>query len=322
MGWEGRGRGRVEVTNEALECIATQYTREAGVRSLERVIGAVVRSKAVEWADKVVRDGNQEESKHEPFRSSPIGDIVVDARIQEVRDGESEWRSIVRKEDLEAILGPPRFDGEEKDREERRGVVWGLVVMGMGEGAIMPVESIAVPGSGSLKLTGSLGDVIKESGELALSWVKTYAYALHVTNKPSEDPLKSPDPIDVHLHLPAGAQRKDGPSAGVAMVCAFVSLLTGATVPTHIAMTGEITLRGRVTAVGGIKEKVLGAHRAKVRKVILPFANRQDVEQDVPKEIKAQVEFAFVKTLEEALREAFGSQLDWRARTMVVESRL
>jgi len=163
-----------------------------------------------------------------------------------------------------------------------------------------------VPGNGKLKLTGSLGDVIKESADIALTWVKTRAYGLGVTSSPSQDALLHPESIDVHLHLPSGAQKKDGPSAGIAMVCALVSLLTGATVGTHIAMTGEITLRGNVTPVGGIKEKVLGAHRAKVTKVILPFGNKQDVEQDVPREIREVMEFVFVRRVEDVLVAAFG----------------
>jgi ATP-dependent Lon protease len=144
--------GKVQLTDETLECIATKYTKEAGVRSLERVIGAVVRSKAVEWADWI-------------DKGSAVNNALIPPSYEDIISGNRgvtgnrEWKSIVQKEDLEAILGPPRWDGEEKEREERRGVVWGLVVMGLGEGAIMPVESIAVPGSGRLKLTGSLGDV-------------------------------------------------------------------------------------------------------------------------------------------------------------------
>ena len=187
--------------------------------------------------------------------------------------------------------------------------------------------------------------VIKESGELALSWVKTHAYDLCITNSRSEDPLKVPEPIDIHLHLPAGAQRKDGPSAGVAMVsfhfsptiiftdlartlqtCALVSLLTGALIPTTTALTGEITLRGRVTPVGGIKEKVLGAHRAHITKVILPWANRKDVEHDVALEIRREMQFVFVRTVREALEAAFGEGvLVWRRgreAVSLLESRL
>ncbi|EJD04952.1 ATP-dependent protease La [Fomitiporia mediterranea MF3/22] len=291
---------RLEISDAVLTSIVTNYTREAGVRSLERAIGAVVRAKAVAWSE------------------------AVDT------GKEGDYNTKVEESDLEAILGVARWDGEEKEREARRGVVYGLVVMGLGEGGILPVETTAVPGTGQLKLTGSLGEVIKESGELALSWVKTHAYMLNITITPAQDPLKFPDPIDVHLHLPAGAQKKDGPSAGVAMTCAFVSLLTGAVVPSNVAMTGEITLRGRVTPVGGIKEKILGAHRASITKVILPLSNRKDVEHDVPPDVRASLDLVFVRTVEEALDAAFGKDvLEWRigaraskSGTLLVESRL
>ena len=226
----GLASEQLTLTDPALLHVATQYTREAGVRSLERAIGAVVRFKAVEWAEHLDSD-------------SGVG---------------REYKDVVEEDELERILGVPRWDAEEREREERRGVVYGLVVTGMGEGGTLPVETVAVPGTGKLKLTGSLGDVIKESGELALSWVKTNAYNLCITNSRSQDPLLVPNGIDLHLHLPSGAVKKDGPSAGIAMVsgsthirstwslivkpqtCAFVSLLTGACVPTNIAMTGEV----------------------------------------------------------------------------------
>lgn len=178
------------LTDDALMHIATRYTREAGVRSLERAIGGVARYKAVEWAEHM------------------DGDAAVG----------KEYKDVVEEDEIEAILGVPRWDAEEREREERRGVVYGLVVTGMGEGGTLPVETTAVPGDGRLKLTGSLGDVIKESGELALSWVKTNAYNLCITNTRSQDPLKVPNSIDIHLHLPSGAVKKDGPSAGIAMV--------------------------------------------------------------------------------------------------------
>lgn len=187
----GLSKEHITVTDPALLHVATRYTREAGVRSLERAIGAVVRYKAVEWAEHIDADSGA---------------------------GVKEYKDIVDEADLEGILGPERWDGEEREREERRGVVYGLVVTGMGEGGILPVETIAVPGGGRLKLTGSLGDVIKESGELALSWVKTHAFDLCITNARSQDPLKVPHAIDIHLHLPSGAVKKDGPSAGIAMV--------------------------------------------------------------------------------------------------------
>ncbi|KAI8972556.1 ATP-dependent protease La [Trametes punicea] len=306
----------VILTEPALLRIATHYTREAGVRSLERAIGAVVRYKAVEWAEYVDSTGNDDILK--------VSFISAADQAAEKAEGSAKtYKKTVEEHELEKILGIARWDEEELHREERRGLVYGLVVTGMGEGGILPIETIAVPGSGQLKLTGSLGEVIKESGELALSWVKSHAYDLYITKLRSEDPLKVPDPIDIHLHLPSGAVKKDGPSAGIAMTCAFVSLLTGACVPTNVAMTGEITLRGRVGPVGGIKEKVLGAHRAKVTKVILPWANRKDVEHDVPSEIRAEMQFVFARTMEEVLEAAFGKGvLNWRRNMVVLESRL
>ncbi|KAG6899475.1 hypothetical protein C0993_009949 [Termitomyces sp. T159_Od127] len=318
----GLNESHIAVTEPALLHIATRYTREAGVRSLERAIGSVVRYKAVEWAEFMDEGGDAREVGKDD------GAVVVANK----EGGKRAYRRVVEEHEIEKILGIARWDGEEREREERRGVVYGLVVMGQGEGGILPVETIVVPGSGRVKLTGSLGDVIKESAELALSWVKTHAYDLCITNTRAQDPLKVPELIDIHLHLPSGAQKKDGPSAGVAMTCAFVSLLTGACVPSNIAMTGEeapnllatkITLRGRVTPVGGIKEKVLGAHRAQITKVILPWANRKDVEHDVALEIRNEMEFVFVRTVREALEAAFGKNtLGWRREALLMESRL
>ncbi|TFK29108.1 ATP-dependent protease La [Coprinopsis marcescibilis] len=316
----------INVTEPAMLEVATRYTREAGVRSLERAIGGVVRFKAVEWAEYLDKGGDSN------IAAQP------EPAVSDTSASPPTYRRTVLASDLEKILGISRYDESESEREVRRGVVYGLVVTGAGEGGVMPVESIAVPGTGTLKLTGSLGDVIKESGDLALSWVKRYAWEMGLVDSPMDDVLKSGrntglavggkhGAMDIHLHLPAGAQKKDGPSAGVAMTCALVSLLTGASVPANIAMTGEITLRGRVTAVGGIKEKVLGAHRAQITKVILPYANRKDVEHDVALEIRNEMEFVFVKTVTEALEAAFGAGvLGWRRTApggpMLLESRL
>ncbi|KAL1938944.1 hypothetical protein VTO73DRAFT_11097 [Trametes versicolor] len=308
--------GHVTLTQPALLRIATHYTREAGVRSLERAIGAVVRYKAVEWAEYVDASGNDD--------IALVPAVTAADQVAEKAAGRARtYKKAVEEDELEAILGIARWDEEELHREERRGLVYGLVVTGMGEGGILPIETSAVPGTGQLKLTGSLGEVIKESGELALSWVKSHAYDLYITKLRSQDPLKVPDPIDIHLHLPSGAVKKDGPSAGIAMTCAFVSLLTGACIPTNVAMTGEITLRGRVGPVGGIKEKVLGAHRAQITKVILPWANRKDVEHDVPPEVRAEMQFVFARTMDEVLEAAFGKGvLSWRHAMVVMESRL
>ncbi|KAI0312794.1 hypothetical protein OF83DRAFT_1144320 [Amylostereum chailletii] len=223
---------QLSLSDDVMQDLIVRYTREAGVRGLERAIAGVVRWKAVEWAE-----------SHDPSSSSPSASSADNSSLPSTLLLSAERRSYdpaVTTPDLENILGIARWDPEERERETRRGIVYGLVVSGMGEGEVMPVESIAVPGRGRLKLTGSLGDVIKESGELALSWVKTNAYELGITASRSQDPLRVQE-IDVHLHLPAGAQKKDGPSAGVAITCAFVSLLSGACVPAHIAMTGEVS---------------------------------------------------------------------------------
>ncbi|THV03449.1 ATP-dependent protease La [Dendrothele bispora CBS 962.96] len=335
----GMSEEHVKISDEALKTIATKYTREAGVRTLDRSIGAVVRYKAVEWAEVLDDLAAAGLKVSDVLNTAPITSSDDSQTLIKVESKEAQkirYKPIVEASELEQILGIARGeDGDdslsERNSGSRRGVVYGLVVMGQGEGGILPVESIVVPAGGQggsgeggrLRLTGSLGDVIKESGELALSWVKTRAYDLGLTTSRYQDPLKGQNPIDIHLHLPAGAQKKDGPSAGVTMTCALVSLLTGACVPPDVAMTGEITLRGRVTPVGGIKEKVLGAHRAQIRKVILPYANRKDVEQDVAMEVRREMEFVFVRTLEETLEAAFGKNvIGWRRDIDMLESRL
>ncbi|KAI9435502.1 ATP-dependent protease La [Lactarius indigo] len=316
----GLSEPHVQLTEPALPKTVTHYTREAGVRSLERSIGGIVRFKAVEWAAHVDAQGLAPSSLPTPLL--PASE-ASDALVKRSKDSDKGYNPVVEADELEKILGLSRYDGEDREREAQRGVAWGLVVTGMGEGEIMPVESIATPGSGHFKLTGSFGDVCdQESAELALSWAKTHSYDLGITSKRAQDPLRIPDAmIDVHLHLPAGAQ-KDGP-VGVAMVCAMVSLLTGKCVPPTTAMTGEITLCGRVSPVGGVKEKVLGAHRASANKVIVPWANRKDVEHNVPKEVWARMQSVFARTVREAPDVAFGEvALPWRTLTPVVESRL
>lgn len=218
--------------------IATMYTREAGVRSLERAIGAVVRYKAVEWAEHV-----------DSSLTSTDKQVVVDSNIPS-KAPSKEYRRVVETAELEKILGIARWDADERERDERRGVVYGLVVTGMGEGGILPIETLLIPsGSGKLMLTGSLGEVIKESGELALSWVKTHAYELGITQHRSIDPLKIPgEARDIHLHLPSGAVKKDGPSAGIAMVCTFS--LRGVRM-----LTFHADLRFRLAAHGSLRSE-------------------------------------------------------------------
>src|SRR5271155_5440367 len=236
---------QVEIADDALRGIIQRYTREAGVRSLEREIGRVLRQAAMRVAD---------------GESGPIT----------IADG-----------DLLGILGPPLFEDEVAMRTSIPGVATGLAWTPVG-GDILFIEATATPGAGRLILTGQLGDVMKESAQAAPSIVKNRAGALGI------DAARF-DKTDIHIHVPAGATPKDGPSAGVAMFMALVSLLTDRTIRSDTAMTGEISLRGLVLPVGGIKEKVIAAHRAGIRRIMLPARNRKDFE-DIPEEAREQVE--------------------------------
>ncbi len=245
----------------ALRQLVRDYTREAGVRTLERTIGAVLRNVAVRVAEGKITAGT----------------VDVD--------------------DLHGILGAARFESEIALRTSLPGVATGLAWTPVG-GDILFIESTRVPGSGKLILTGQLGDVMKESAQAALSLVKSKAEFLGI------DPTLF-DRSDIHVHVPAGAIPKDGPSAGVSMFTSLVSLLTGIEVHHEVAMTGEISLRGLVLPIGGVKEKSIAAHRAGIRKVLLPARNRKDLE-DVPEGVRKDVQFIFCERVEDVLREALG----------------
>jgi len=270
------------VGDDVLLKIAMSYTREAGVRSLEREIAAVARGKAVEFAE--ARKG----------------------MLKDEQGNKKDYNPNVTLDDVQKLLGIESYEPEVADTQSRIGVATGLAYQGSGSGGILHIESLILPpGNGSLKLTGKLGDVIQESANLALSWLKAHAFQLGIVpSRDSEFPKN-----DVHLHLPGGAIPKDGPSAGVAMICALVSLWTGAVLSRELAMTGEITLRGLVTPVGGIKEKLLGAHRAGIKRLILPIRNRKDVEQDLPANVRADLDITYVRTIWQALETAFGNSL-------------
>ncbi len=257
----GLTRARLKFTDRALMEIIRHYTREAGVRNLEREIGAVCRAVAREFA----------EGRTEPVK--------------------------IRVKDIEKFLGPPRYLPETAERVKVPGVAIGLAWTPVG-GEILFVEATKMKGSGRLILTGKLGDVMRESAEAALSYVRSRSKDLGI----EEDIFQK---IDIHVHVPAGAVPKDGPSAGIAILSALVSLLTERTVRHEVAMTGEITLRGAVLPVGGIKEKVLAAKRAGLKEVILPKLNEKDL-LDVPKEAREKLHFHFVSRVEEALPIVFG----------------
>ena len=251
--------GQAEIDDEALREIIQNYTREAGVRSLERQIGQVLRHAAVRIAE---------------GQSGPIR---------------------MTRGDLAAILGAPQFESETAMRTSVPGVATGLAWTPVG-GDILFIEATRVPGSGRLILTGQLGEVMRESAQAALSIVKNRAAALDIDASRFEK-------NDIHIHVPAGAIPKDGPSAGVAMYMALVSLMTDRTVRSDTAMTGEISLRGLVLPVGGIKEKVVGAHRAGIRRIMLPARNRKDYD-DIPEIARKEVEFIWLERVEEAVAAA------------------
>jgi ATP-dependent Lon protease len=250
---------QLEIADAAISAIVHDYTREAGVRNLEREIGAICRNVAV--------------------------------RIAEGK----ETRVVVDEGDLPAILGPRRFEAEVAMRAGVPGVATGLAWTPVG-GDILFVEAARMPGSGKLILTGQLGDVMKESAQAALSLVKARSRSLGVEDGVLE---KS----DIHVHVPAGATPKDGPSAGVAMFVALSSLLTSRAVRSDLAMTGEISLRGLVLPVVGIKEKVLAALRAGITTVMLPARNRKDLEE-IPEEARKRLKFVWLETVDDALATA------------------
>jgi ATP-dependent Lon protease len=265
---------KIEFSREALSEIIRSYAREAGLRNLEREIARVFR--------KVARSLTEGETP--PERITP--DL------------------------LQRYLGPPKFFSEVAERTNEPGVATGLAWTPNG-GDIIFIESTRMNGQKGLTLTGSLGDVMKESAQAALSYIRTRADRLGIA-------LDFYDKSDLHVHVPAGGIPKDGPSAGVTIAASLASLLTGRPVRSDVAMTGEITLRGKVLPVGGIKEKVLAARRAGIRTVILPRRNQSDLD-DIPPELRAEMETLFVDTVDEvlthALRDGVGERPVTAART-------
>jgi ATP-dependent Lon protease len=248
---------KLKIEEGAIRKIIREYTREAGVRNLEREIANVCRKVAIKF---------------------------VEGGIDQVT---------VSEDDIAGILGPPKYFSEMAERTERSGVAIGLVWTPVG-GDIVFIEATKMAGKGNLTLTGHLGDVMKESAQAALSYIRSQADELGID---SEVFTKE----DIHIHVPAGAIPKDGPSAGVTIVTALTSLLTKKPVRPDIAMTGEITLRGKVLPVGGVREKVLAAHRAGIKKVILPKRNQKDLEE-ITENVKKELEFEFVESIDEVLK--------------------
>ncbi len=256
----------IDFTDPALQLIIRSYTRESGVRNLEREIGTLCR--------KVVTMIAEEKT------------VSVKIGVKEVAE----------------FLGRPKYYGDEElaNRTSVPGVATGLAWTSTG-GEVLFVEATSMPGKNNFQLTGSLGEVMKESAQAALSYVRSKAGSLGLDLNFYQD-------RDIHLHVPAGAQPKDGPSAGVTMATALVSLISHRPVKGNVSMTGEITLRGQVLPVGGIKEKVLAAYRAGSTTVILPKKNQADLEEDIPPEVMEKIKFIFVESIEEVLEAALSAK--------------
>ena len=260
----GLRRAQISFADAALRAIADEYTREAGVRNLEREIGTVAR--------KVAR---------------------------EVAEGKANGKSTISAKRARELLGRRRYFAESKRRTKDPGVATGLAWTPVG-GDVLFIEATSMPGSGKLTITGQLGEVMRESAQAALSWVR--GHADRVAPELSEDWFAE---HDLHVHVPAGAVPKDGPSAGIAMAVALSSLVSGRPVDSDVAMTGELTLTGQVLPIGGLKEKSLAAQRAGIKRVIVPQRNEGDV-AEIPKDQLGELEFVFVDRIEQALATAIG----------------
>lgn len=258
---------QISISDETLMRIANAYTREAGVRNLEREIASVCRYVAVEVANAA--------------KDAPVKKRVVTTNM------------------LEKILGPEKYYNETAERTAVPGVATGLAWTASG-GDLLFIEATRMGGKGSMILTGQLGDVMKESAQTAMSWIRSRATDFGLAERLDEHFLEK---TDVHVHFPAGAIPKDGPSAGVTIITALVSLLTGRCTRPDTAMTGEVTLRGLVLPVGGIKEKVLAAHRAGIKHIILPARNEKDL-QDIPANVRKEIHFIFAKKIDDVLEAA------------------
>lgn len=249
----------ISLSENALKNIISNYTREAGVRNLERNIANVMRKAAKR---------------------------IVEEKIKKVR---------VNAGNLEKYLGTPKYTRQEAEKENQIGIATGLAWTAVG-GETLSIEVTPMKGKGKLQLTGKLGDVMKESAMTGISYIRSRVEEFNIDENFHKEK-------DIHIHVPEGAIPKDGPSAGITMATAVISSLTGIPVDSSVAMTGEITLRGRVLPIGGVKEKVLAANRVGIKKILLPWKNKKDMD-DVPDKVKKNLNFVFVKNMDEVLEHA------------------
>ena len=259
----GLTKGRLQVKDEAILKLIRYYTREAGVRNLEREIATVCRKAA-----------------------------------KKIVSGERK-RVIVTENTIEEMLGKPRFRYGLAEEEDQVGAATGLAYTTSG-GDTLSIEVSLAKGKGELILTGKLGDVMKESAQAAFSYIRSRADELNIDPNFHEN-------VDIHIHVPEGATPKDGPSAGITMATALVSALTGRKVKKEVGMTGEITLRGRVLPIGGLKEKAMSAHRAGLETIIIPKENEKDLEE-IPESVRKGLTFISVSHLDEVLQHALGEE--------------
>ena len=259
----------LQISENTIHKVIQEYTREAGVRDLERKIGTICRKSAK---------------------------AVVEKKKRIIK---------VNKGNLHKFLGIPKYKQDEADKADKVGVATGLAWTQVG-GEILAIEVATVKGKGGLILTGKLGDVMKESAQTGLTYIRSRASELGIDEDFNEK-------YDIHVHVPEGAIPKDGPSAGITIVTAIVSALSGKPISGDVAMTGEVTLRGRVLPIGGVKEKVLAAHRAGIKTIILPSLNEKDIEE-IPTDVKKGLNFVFVDNMDEVLKVALLTSEEKKSR--------
>jgi ATP-dependent Lon protease len=273
----GLNEERIQFEDAGIQELVQHYTREAGVRNLEREIGNVCRK---------------------------IARLVVNAQSENEKGKKKDQplpQAVITPEKVNALLGPQKFREQQSDKKNEVGATVGLAWTEVG-GSILTTEAAIMEGRGRLTLTGKLGDVMQESAQAAMSYVRSRAHSLGL-------PRDFYRHLDIHLHVPEGAIPKDGPSAGITIATSIMSALTSVPVRADIAMTGEITVRGRVLPIGGLKEKLLAAHRQGIREAILPAENEKDL-PDIPENVRNDMKLHFVNSMDEVLRLALERELE------------